>query len=723
MSEQEGIERLPSDSDMGHGNRRGIRDRSGNPEMTPSDVVSRTTDSVRLQRYRDWGVFPGPWLWGQKLRILYVIDGLITPMRDVDFALGHLTEILLDPAFAWWVDFEVTVAQRAPAPPFPRPGEVLQNPSAGPYEVRYRYFRFDQAGFDIDAYDQVWLFGYQPGNDGGPDANVGLAKNTPLTDAELKVLAHWMDAGGGVFATGDHAYLGASMCSRIPRVRTMRKWTHAQGVPLINGPGRLDTNQPRNPYERANIAKMDFYNQSDAVPQPIEVVMEPLVDLIPWLRSYSPHPILCTRAGIIDRFPDHPHEGEVIADDEVRLDEPLGIPGYPKPEYPGGAGRPTPKVIAYGRTTHRQWKRTKGFVSPRRFGLVGAYDGDPVGIGRVVVDSTWHHWMSENLWGFETNNPEMMTLMAAYYRNVALWLATPQQRAAMLAAATWGVLMGAGQMQFPITASIWELGERARDVIGRTASQCTISKWVGQFFDSRVFGSIELPDPCLTCPPGEVFEHAILGGIAKGMLQVAFPYQEEMAIQRRPVPDPDAIAAAALEGARLGHEELVRSLNVGAATLSEIASAAAEGYREHRVPPPDLRLTSVRVVVDEVTFADPFDPALANGTTTIHLRLEIDGRVLARTTIERIEVAEPGRRGAAARLDAELGEVTVWVGSQLSVVAAAERSGPVPVPHEARGTLTLTGDPRTWLGVHRTLVDSTDRWLLAVSITETTPAA
>ena len=34
-----------------------------------------------------------------------------------------------------------------------------------------------------------------------------------MTDGELKVLAEWMDAGGGVFATGDHAYLGASMCS------------------------------------------------------------------------------------------------------------------------------------------------------------------------------------------------------------------------------------------------------------------------------------------------------------------------------------------------------------------------------------------------------------------------------------------------------------------------------------------------------------------------------
>ena len=84
----------------------------------------------------------------------------------------------------------------------------------------------------------------------------------------------------------------------------------------------------------------------------------------------------------------------------------------------------------------------------KRFGLVGAYDGDSVGIGRVVVDSTWHHWFSYNLHGFQAANPAMYELMQAYYRNVGLWLATPAQRQSMVVAASWGIVVS-DPMAFP----------------------------------------------------------------------------------------------------------------------------------------------------------------------------------------------------------------------------------------------------------------------------------
>ena len=82
-----------------------------------------------------------------------------------------MTEIL-DAAFPWSVDFVFTVAKRARLLFLPQP---TGNPHSvlRPYEVTYERFRFDQPGFDLDAYDQVWLFGYQPGNDGGPDSNIG----------------------------------------------------------------------------------------------------------------------------------------------------------------------------------------------------------------------------------------------------------------------------------------------------------------------------------------------------------------------------------------------------------------------------------------------------------------------------------------------------------------------------------------------------------------------
>ena len=136
---------------------------------------------------------------------------------------------------------------------------------------------------------------------------------------------------------------------------------------------------------------------------------------------------------MIEHFPDHMHEGGVFEDDAVRLNDPLDIPGYEGDEYPlvrpvvattAAAApretvwiRPRPQVIAYGLTTH--------LSAPRRFPMISAYDGDPVPVGRVVVDSTWHHWFTMNLVGLRDHAPGYYTGMQDYYRNVALWLVHP----------------------------------------------------------------------------------------------------------------------------------------------------------------------------------------------------------------------------------------------------------------------------------------------------------
>jgi hypothetical protein len=245
-----------------------------------------------------------------------------------------------------------------------------------------------------------------------------------------------------VFAAGDHALLGASMCSKIPRVRNMRKWTRAQGVPSFADPDRHETLVH-------DLQTGELAWEGDRWAQQIWPVYRQDPSDPTFIHRF-PHPLLCGRNGVIDRFPDHMHEGAVIEDDQVRLDEPLGIPGFDGEEFPfvepvvGGAAalasdtfgvRPRPQVIAHGLTTNLDG-------SARRFALIGVYDGDPVGIGRVVVESTWHHWFSMNLVGFQEQVPGLYTGMQTYYRNVALWLSTPAQRASMLFAAIWGVLVG-----------------------------------------------------------------------------------------------------------------------------------------------------------------------------------------------------------------------------------------------------------------------------------------
>lgn len=355
-----------------------------------------------------WGITPGYWLWSCRTRILFVIDGRITLSSDAGiFGLGLVLETLRASS-PWWVSFTVHVAKRD--------GEL--EPSPNPDQRTYCHFRFTGPGFNLDSYDQVWFFGDNPFGDSDTDADI--PGGHPLEDAELKLLAEWMERGGGVFAAGDHSILGASMCSRIPRVRTMRKWTQQQGVPTKFDPTRHQTLQ-------ATPENQDR-QEEDTVLQPVEVVYQQVMGSWPFVHLPAPHPLLCSTQGVIDRFPDHMHEGEVFADEDVQLDGPLDIPGYSRAEYPFvipevlasavDAGtlrqRPRPHVIAYGRTTNRYFQQPEldpgaiAMSAPpvhpafhKRFGLVGVYDGDSVGLGRVVVDSTWHHWFSYNLVGIQ----------------------------------------------------------------------------------------------------------------------------------------------------------------------------------------------------------------------------------------------------------------------------------------------------------------------------------
>ena len=502
-----------------------------------------------------------PWLWGTRVRILFVIDGRITEGRGPEeFGLGLVLDTLRDPSFAWWVRFDVEVANR-------------NNPTG---------FRFTEQGFDIDAFDQVWFFGDFPGevaNDPAyGDEIIEEDGYFPLGDAELRVLAEWMERGGGVFATGDHALLGASMCYRIPRVRTMRKWTRAQGVPSFADDDRHETLQHR--------GKIEFLSaESDRWPQRIVPVYQrdPGQPLI--FGQF--HPLLCGETGVIDRFPDHMHEGVVIEDDDVQLNEPLGIPGFDGVEYPvvpqvvapvTTVGlepfglepfglRPRPHVIARGWTTNEE-------VDPKLFGLIGVYDGDSVKLGRVVVDSTWHHWFSMNLVGFRDDAPDIYRGMQSYYRNVALWLSTPEQRAAMLFAAAWGVLVGKQPGALSKVMGIWGIGERVVDVIGRTAPQCIVSELVATFLGNSLQDeaapSRQPPQAARVPPLTTMVNQAIVGGIASQLLELAHNHILERAHGRKSALDEDAIRSRGLAGVADGQRQLIAALDQGASELKAL---------------------------------------------------------------------------------------------------------------------------------------------------------
>lgn len=144
----------------------------------------------------------------------------------------------------------MTLAWRSALPPSVDPDQAPQEPT---YEV----FRFDRKEpgrrhRHIDRFDVIRCFGLESGIDNGPDSDIDLPEKLLAAASELAALTRWMnDRQGGIFATGDHDCLGASMCSRIVRVGTMRLWTNARGVPPLEGEDRIDTNRPAAPRARS----------------------------------------------------------------------------------------------------------------------------------------------------------------------------------------------------------------------------------------------------------------------------------------------------------------------------------------------------------------------------------------------------------------------------------------------------------------------------------------
>ncbi|MAT06865.1 MAG: hypothetical protein CL424_17665 [Acidimicrobiaceae bacterium] len=90
----------------------------------------------------------------------------------------------------------------------------------------------DQAFDDlsISKFDVVFLFGI---------STTGAALGAPA----LTKVERFMQAGGGLFSTGDHEDLGTGMSGEIPRVRQMRYWA-AANTPDASDPSRLTTNLP-----------------------------------------------------------------------------------------------------------------------------------------------------------------------------------------------------------------------------------------------------------------------------------------------------------------------------------------------------------------------------------------------------------------------------------------------------------------------------------------------
>ena len=351
--------------------------------------------------------FPFPWFVECTPKILVVTDNLNYQQAN-SFGLTEFVDTLCANTIHGMTSIVMT-AQFNPDPM-----------AALSYDATTRHisnYKFTNAAYGVlkSRYDVVFILSIN-GEFVGPK----------LTDESgaLDAITAFMQAGGGVFATGDHEDLGAGMCKDIPRVRNMRYWTNTapQVVPSAGGTDRLTTNLPG----RGDIAGSDdeyeFSDQSDQFPQRLYVNFRTAAGGIGLA-----HPLLQVPATnrAIEVFPDHPHEGECIVPSNLTTKLADGA----TEEWPivGGA-RVSPEMVALT-MSHGNAFPGKEAVTPRSFIAICAYDGQSANVGRVVTDATWHHFVNINV------RPGMSALagrdladIKQYYANLATWLMPKNER-------------------------------------------------------------------------------------------------------------------------------------------------------------------------------------------------------------------------------------------------------------------------------------------------------
>ncbi len=442
------------------------------PDITLAELNKKNLELAKTDRNLAFSTYPEllyPILLKPcTVRMLMVTDagGSFT---DADFGLTELIDVLsVSPGP--YVRFAVTKAHR----------------SAVASNADILSFKFDTT--DLTKFDQIWMIAV---------GRTGIG----LSQSELKAIATFMDSGGGVFATGDHEILGVDMCGGVPRVRSMRKWHWPNPgpngepiAPAVDGATHLDTNQV------GHDASLTFDDQSDDVPQQVSPVMHSIWSPHFFVRRRAPHPLLCGPKGILRYLPDHPHEGECYVPSD--LTKTFTFSGYTTTEYPilSGTTRLEPEIVARGQSGG-PGIGTKSTPANRTFGSIGAYDGHRVNVGRVVVQSTWHHLFNINLKGVPGNadpvkrhgfyaTPQGLAKyedIKAYFRNIAVWLAPPASQSCMRWRALWAtrwdsrLFMDLRPYKNLAEVDLEEfvrVGGVARDVLGRYATQCTSYHWV-----------------------------------------------------------------------------------------------------------------------------------------------------------------------------------------------------------------------------------------------------
>jgi len=502
------------------------------------EFQSRIVDSLfhwRLKTYVD---------------ILIVVDTEISTTPANTFGISGVIDLLRSTQVGC-MKFRVDIALRSN-----ETFSITANPSVT--EPKYRGFRFDSVdnGNDIiDKYEQVWCFGFKPNNSGNADDSIiDQAFAMPATDDELDKLDEWMtEKKGGVFGTGDHHFLGASMCRRIPRLGTMRRWTNADGVPPIGGLDRIDTLRPPPP-------ESDFVaggpqslgnssHQGDLTVQPIKWVAWKSIYWPLLFRRKRPHPVLChPELGPIDVMADHAHEGLCVPSPDLNASKQFNA----DPEYPDsitGGPKPAPQIIAYGSNLDSDnWNFVKGEQPGRSNNpMIAVYDGHDAGVGRVATDSTWHHWMDVNINAMKAADNNDWKKISRYFINLAVWLNPPGYSTRCLYLSIIASHFQApGFQEFHPNATVPELGEALRKHLILGYGPCWVTERIFEMFreykfmlpEDLVLITRKFPNNDLR---SEHLEELVLGHMVKATIKYADNIKESLDKKVKKIPDPEKL--------------------------------------------------------------------------------------------------------------------------------------------------------------------------------------
>lgn len=355
---------------------------------------------------------------------------------------------------------------------------------------------------NLDDFDQLWLFGFN----GGP----------PLPAEERELVERFMTAKkGGVLVTGDHKPLGSALAETISRVGTMRRWNVEAEGPTRNS-SLVDGN---------GNGSFNAQDESDDRPQIIHYERFPID--APDGVKLQPHPVLSGPDGPIDVLPDHGHEGEAMApavNDQNLATWPRNEAGHQEP----------PIVIAWGDVKDPA-------VQFKKFGVISVYNGHTVGVGRIIADSSWHHWLNSNLRSFEPTPQGQAALkkIDAYFLNCGAWLAPPEKQHEMRLTA-WSSIVWANEIvEIPPDSPLTVFGQRAIKQLRRFASSCAVSEWVlgPDMFNKRLSNSnlaqVSECSSLFNLP----LQQYLAGGILKALMTQVGSHQPEKKFSTEAPPD------------------------------------------------------------------------------------------------------------------------------------------------------------------------------------------